>query len=150
MISLEVSLYLLSENNCSHSAIFIFLSKLSNKIPSPIKAVGKLQLGIFLVMKLLGFSIIDVWTNPEKLKIYIAVLTIFVILYQLLSLFFFLFRFSKGKNINCLEILPNFLINWLNDLKEMSLNNEVFISTKESLYLHIGIYIVVLIFLVLI
>lgn len=149
MISLEVSLYLLSENNCSHSAIFIFLSKLSNKIPSPIKAVGKLQLGIFLVMKLLGFSFIDVWTNPEKLKIYIAVLTIFVILSQLLSLFF-LFRFSKGKNINCLEILPNFLINWLNDLKEMSLNNEVFISTKESLYLHIGIYIVLLIFLVLI
>nr|WVH38325.1 hypothetical protein [Trametes versicolor] len=135
--------------NSTNSAIFIFLSKLSNKIPTPIKVVGKLQLGIFLVMKLLGFSIIDVWTNQEKLKIYIAVLTIFVILCQLLSLFF-LFRFSKGKNINCLEILPDFLINWLNDLKEMSLNNEVFKSTKESLYLHIVIYIVVLIFLVLI
>ena len=78
-------------------------------------------------------------------NIYILLCTT-AILYELLSLFL-LHKFSV-KNLNIPEILPNFIINWLDLFKVLSSNKESFDSVKKSSYIHIGTYTVIIILLI--
>ncbi len=71
-----------------------------------VKLFFKLLFLILFVLKLFGFTILDLFISPYYLKIYFYVGCTLTIIYQLLSIYL-LHRFYKN-NIKISEILPNF------------------------------------------
>ena len=64
-------------------------------------------------------------------------------IYQLSNLYF-MNKFIN-KNIKISEVLPNFLIDWLNDIEVISTSKEGIKEFKKDIYINIAIYIVMFI-----
>jgi hypothetical protein len=98
------------ENNNSNSInSILFLSNLNKKIPSWLKIFFKILFVTILVLKLLGFSFLSVFSiNIYYIKIAYYIIFSLIICYHLLTLYL-LHKFSN-KNIKILEVLPEFLI----------------------------------------
>lgn len=138
-------------NNNLQSSIFLILSKLKNKIPNWLKYLLNISIISILLLNLLGLnSIIEFLNNIFYLKLFAYFSCSLIILYHLLNLYF-LHKFLINKNINISPILPNFIINWLNDLKVISFNNESFHYFKKDAYIQIVIYLltIVLVYIIL-
>ena len=142
----KVSISTNTNISVANSGLFLLLSNLNKKIPDWVKIAFKLLFFIIIVLKLFGYNIIDITQSMTLIRnIYILLCTT-AILYELLSLFL-LHKFSV-KNLNIPEILPNFIINWLDLFKVLSSNKESFDSVKKSSYIHIGTYTVIIILLI--
>lgn len=115
------------------------MSKLNNKIPSPIKGFFKLLFLGLLILKLLGLNIFtDVILNKNNLIIIVYVLSIFNILFEILSLYI-VYRFST-KSLKISSILPNFLINRLKEIETLSNSQTGIEELKDNSYIHICVY----------
>ena len=106
------------------------------------------MLTIILVLKLLGFSLLNILSNTFYIKLYFITSISVVILYLLLSLFF-LYKFSS-QDIKIPEILPNFIITWLEEIQVMSKTKPGFKTYKDMVYIELSIYIFALIFAILV
>jgi len=134
-----------AEKNIQTSGLLLLLSKLNNKMPNWLKYMLNIILISMVLLNLIGFnSLIEFLNNIFYLKIFAYFLCSLVILYQLLNLYF-LHKFISNKNINISPVLPEFLINWLNDLKLLSLNNESYHYFKNSSYIQIIIYLLIIV-----
>jgi hypothetical protein len=134
-----------AEKNIQTSGLLLLLSKLNKKMPNWLKYMLNIILISMILLNLIGFnSLIEFLNNIFYLKIFAYFLCSLVILYQLLNLYF-LHKFIINKNINISPVLPEFLINWLNDLKLLSLNNESYHYFKNSSYIQIIIYLLIIV-----
>ena len=123
--------------------------KIYNKIPDWIKLVLKLLFIIITVLKLLGYSIIsDVLMDNNFLVKLVYIYCTLVIIYQLLNLYL-VYKFST-KKVQISEILPDFLIKWLQEF-ELIARDKIFIKeVKKDIYIHISIYILTMVLITLI
>lgn len=132
-------------NNLQSSSIFLILSKLKNKIPNWLKYLLNIFIISILLLNLLGLnSTIEFLNNIFYLKLFAYFSCSLIILYHLLN-YYFLQKFFKNNNINISQILPNFIVNWLNDLKKISFNNESYHYFKKDVYIQIIIYLLVIV-----
>lgn len=86
-------------------------------------------------------------SNIIYLKFLFILSSSLVIIYQLLLLYLLhLFsRRAQYENINIPPVLPDFLINFLNAIKILSSNSESIKELKNTCYIQIYIYLVLLI-----
>ena len=91
------------------------MSSKIKKIPNWLKLIFSLLLVIILVLKLLGLSSLDVLNNPYYIKIFSYISCSLAIFYELLNLYL-LHKFTN-KNIKISEVLPEFIINWLQEFE---------------------------------
>ena len=104
-----------STENSTNNGLFLFLSSKIKKIPNWLKLIFSLLLVIILVLKLLGLSSLDVLNNPYYIKIFSYISCSLAIFYELLNLYL-LHKFTN-KNIKISEVLPEFIINWLQEFE---------------------------------
>lgn len=98
-----------SNSNSNTINSILFLSYLNKKIPRWLKILFKILFVTILVLKLLGFSFLSVFSiNVFYIKVGYYILFSLIICYYLLSLYL-LHKFSK-KNMKILDVLPEFLI----------------------------------------
>lgn len=125
----------LSTNILNKSGIFLMLSNLNNKIPSWVK----------LILRLIILSIIDLLSNIFYIKLFAYLTCSLVILYQIFNIYL-LHRFIS-KNLKISLVLPDFIINWLKELETISLNIENSQYFKNSCYIQILIYLLIIFFI---
>ena len=101
-----------------------------------------------LVLKLLGFNVIDIMINTYYFKMYMYIMYSLIILHLILNLYL-LHRFYT-KAVKIPEFLPEFVINWLKLFEEMSSNKESVKYFKNMFYLEIGLYTLIIIIVTLI
>lgn len=135
-------------DNKNNIPILFLLNNLKNRIPDWVKLLFKLLFLVILVIKLLGFNVLDVIISTYYIKMYIIIGSSLVILYELINLYF-LHRFYN-KNIKISKILPEFIINWLKEFEILSSSNENFYYYKKFFYIHIFIFIIFIIIAILI
>lgn len=139
----------LATPSMSNFGLFLLLSKINNKIPSWIKLALKILFTILTILKLLGYSIIsDVLMDNNFLVKLVYIYCTLVIIYQLLNLYL-VYKFST-KKVQISEILPDFLIKWLQEF-ELIARDKIFIKeVKKDIYIHISIYILTMVLITLI
>nr|YP_003495103.1 hypothetical protein TrcifM_p12 [Trametes cingulata]ADD21057.1 hypothetical protein [Trametes cingulata] len=137
------------ENNVRNNSLFLFLGNFINKIPFWFKVIFKIILISLLGLKLLGISIFEFYNNIYYLEIYCLVLCILYILYECVNLYL-LHIFSTKKNKKIPDVLPNFFIDWLNSFKVLSSNELLKNETKKNCYVHISLYLVIMLFIIII
>jgi hypothetical protein len=99
-----------ANNNSNSINSILFLSYLNKKIPSWLKIFFKFLFVTILVLKLLGFSFLSVFSiNIYYIKVAYYIIFSLIICYHLLNLYL-LHKFSN-KKIKILEVLPEFVIN---------------------------------------
>ena len=87
---------------------------------------------------------IDFFSTIYYIKMYFLISASLVIIYFLLCLYL-LHKFYNNPNLNIPEILPDFLIDWLDYLKSLSSSKELLNYTKKFYYIELSIYISVII-----
>ena len=100
-----------------------------------------------LVIKLLGFSVIEILNSTYYIKIYLYVSCSLVIIYQLSNLYL-LHKFSK-QNVQIPKVLPEFIINWLNEFNVISSSVESIKEFKKTYYKEISLYLLIIIIITL-
>ena len=100
-----------------------------------------------IVIKLLGFSILDFLNNTYYLKLYLYVSCSLIIMYQLLNIYL-LHKFSK-QNVQIPKVLPEFIINWLNEFNVISSSVESIKEFKKTYYKEISLYLLIIIIITL-
>lgn len=131
-----------SSNLISNNPFLLLLTNFSKKIPYTVKLGFKLIFIILLVLKLLGVSYLDIFSNGYYFKMYCYTTCSLVIFYEILSLYL-LYLFAN-KKINISDILPDFLINWLKAIRSLSEDKATIKWFKENSYIHILIYLTIL------
>ena len=91
---LSSELQLDNNNSISNNSLFMLISNLNKKIPNCLKLFFRLLLLSILVIKLLGFSVIEILNSTYYIKIYLYVSCSLVIIYQLSNLYL-LHKFLK-------------------------------------------------------
>jgi len=133
------------------TASLLFFSGLKNKVPNWLKLLIKLIVLSFFLLKFLGLNILGILINIYYLKLYCYLSSTIAIVIQLLSLYF-LHKFSSSKTteLNLSPVLPDFIKEWLKDLKLASSSKEGINMYKESIYIHITIFFIltILVYLV--
>ena len=122
----------------NNSTFFIFLKNLNNKIPLWVKFGIKFIFLIIIILKLLGINLIDFFSTIYYIKMYFLISASLVIIYFLLCLYL-LHKFYNNPNLNIPEILPDFLIDWLDYLKSLSSSKELLNYTKKIYYIELSI-----------
>ncbi len=130
------------------STLFLLLSNINNKIPDWLKIIFRLLFLSILIIKLLGFNVLDIISNNYYLKMYCYISCSLVILYQILNILL-LYLFSKN-NIKIPEILPDFIINWLKEFEIMSSSKASIKEFKTTCYIEILLYVTIIILITLI
>lgn len=126
--------------------LFVRLKNLTNKLPDSFKFAVKLILFILFFLKLIGINnIFDVYNNQKFISYALCSLNLS---YHFINLF--LLQLFRIRKFQIPEILPNSLINWLEEFKILSGTKVAFDSTKNMFYIEIVIYfsIIVLIYLI--
>ena len=130
--------------NNNTNGFYLFLSQLHSKIPvSWVKLAFKLLMLVLVILKLLGFTVFDVLNNLYYLKIYSITSCSLVIGYQLLNLYL-IHKFSV-KKVKYSEVLPDFIIKWLQELEVLSSSKPGINSVKQMCYTQIFIYLFLLV-----
>ena len=133
----------LSTNILTKSGIFLMLSNLNNKIPSWVKLILRLIVISIILLNLIGFnSLIGVLSNIFYIKLFAYLTCSLVILYQIFNIYL-LHKFIS-KNIKISPVLPDFIINWLKELETISSNIESSQYFKNSCYIQILIYLLII------
>ena len=127
--------------------LLIIISNINKKIPIWLKYAIIFWIFSILVIKLLGFNVLDVIFNKLYMKIYTSILCSLAITYQLLNLY--LLHIFTTKEVKIPEILPDFIINWLKEFEGFQ-NKEEIKFFKKLYYTDILIYIAMFIVLILI
>ena len=143
-----------SSNNpdISHSFNFLllFLNKINKIIPDWIKLAFKIWIFTILVIKLLGFSVLEVYFNKEYFRVYCYITCSLIIFYQLFNLY--LLHIFTTREVKIPEILPDFILNRLKG-NFVGLNTdkdkEWIRYLKNMYYTEILIYTVLLILMIL-
>ena len=97
---------------------------------------------INIVLKLLGYNIIDIFIDYYLLKNFVCVYCLIIINYHLLSIY--LIHKFYSKKIIIPEVLPNFIINWLKEFEIMSDTKEAVKIFSINSYIEISIYFTIL------
>nr|WVH37913.1 hypothetical protein [Dichomitus squalens] len=98
--------------------------------------------------KLLGYNnIFDFIFNFYYIKLYCYITCPLAIIYQILNIYF-LHKFYN-QNMLISEVLPDFIINWLKDIKAMSASKETVNLFKNTCYIEMIIYITLMIIITL-
>ena len=129
--------------NNNTNGFYLFLSQLHSKIPSWVKLAFKLLMSDLVILKLLGFTVFDVLNNLYYLKIYSITSCSLVIGYHLLNLYL-IHKFSV-KKVKYSEVLPDFIIKWLQELEVLSSSKPGINSVKQMCYTQIFIYLFLLV-----
>ena len=125
----------------NNNIIFILLTKLFNKIPTLFKFIFIFILLNIIVLKLLGYSLIDIIIDLSLLKNLIFVYIYLALSYQFLNLY--LIHKFASKNIKIPEVLPDFLINWLKEFKIITQSEESIKEFKKICYIEILVYLII-------
>jgi hypothetical protein len=133
----------------SSSSLFLLLNNIIKKVPNWLKLSFRLILLIILVLKLLGVhSILDFFNNVIYFKLFSYISCSLVILYQLLTIYL-ISKFNKQET-KISEFYPEFIINWLKEIEELSQRNEIAKYFKDMCYREIYLYVSIIIITVLI
>lgn len=124
-----------------------------NKLPSApaawLKFGFKLIFVVILVLKLLGFSLYtDFFLNMHNLKLLSQTLCGLWILFLILHVYL-IHKFAQ-KDRQIPEILPNFLIEWLSEFKQIVATPQSIKSFKNMYYIQIALYICIIVFTILV
>ena len=76
------------------------------------------------------------------IKLFFYLSASLAIIYQLLNLYF-LQKFINNKDFIIPEVLPEFVKNWLCNIKIISFNSNAIKDLKNSWYFHILIYLII-------
>ena len=144
---LSSELQLDNNNSISNNSLFMLISNLTKKIPNCLKLFFRLLLLSILVIKLLGFSVIEILNSTYYIKIYLYVSCSLVIIYQLSNLYL-LHKFSK-QNVQIPKVLPEFIINCLNEFNVISSSVESIKEFKKTYYKEISLYLLIIIIITL-
>ena len=94
---------------------------------------------------MLGFNqILGVLNNLFYIKLFFYLSASLAIIYQLLNLYF-LQKFINNKDFIIPEVLPEFVKNWLCNIKIISFNSNAIKDLKNSWYFHMLIYLIIII-----
>ena len=132
-----------SSNLQTNNGLFLFISKMCNKLPYAVKFAIKIILVILLTIKLFGITITEFLNTPYYLKIYFIVSGGMAITYYLLTLYF-LHRAINNK-LQVSKVLPDFIQEWLKEQEEASKDTWTINDTKKNSYVHVCIYLVFII-----
>jgi hypothetical protein len=144
MISINYSLGSSSDKvTKNNSGLLLLLSNLNKKTPNWIKIFFILLFISIIVIKLLGIGIIEFINNMYYLKIFSYFSCSLAIIFQLINLYL-LHKFSN-KNIKISEVLPDFIIKWMKEFEVLSSSKVTIIEFKKDCYIHLCIYIVLVI-----
>ena len=128
-------------NEIINTSLLLLISKGIKKLPDWLKFLFFLiSLGLFF-LKLFGYNIIDIIIDDSLLIYIIYGYSSLAISYFLLHLYL-LQKFYKAK-VNIPEILPQFIIDWLEGIKILASNEVGFKTNKETVYLNLIVYIII-------
>ena len=141
-----------TDSSTQKIGFFLILNKIKNIIPNKylflLKFIFSFIIIMYIILKLLGYSVLDVFMFNNVLKIYFYISGSLVISYLLLDLYL-IHLFSK-KNINISQVLPDFIINWLEEYKIKSESKESINYFKNENYIHLFIFIILILLVILI
>lgn len=130
-----------NENIKKNTSLLLLISKGIKKLPDWLKFLFFLiSLGLFF-LKLFGYNLIDLIIDDSLLVYIIYGYSSLAISYFLLHLYL-LHKFYKAK-VNIPEILPQFIIDWLEGIKILASNKVGFKTNKETVYLNLIVYIII-------
>lgn len=123
------------------------LNKILKRIPSWLKVAFNLIILTIVVLKLLGFSnLFEFFRNEYYLKRYLQVSCCLVIIYQLFNIALLYIFIKKKPKPKIPEYLPEFIINFVKEFKEMSkFPKSFFKEFKTTAYIEIALYLTILI-----
>ena len=125
-----------------YTIILVLLYNTSNTFYLYIYVTTKYSF-ILLIIKFLGFNYIDIFISTYYLKFIIYIIGISAINFQILNLYL-LNKFSS-KEVTIPSILPDFIINWLNEFKMICESKESINEFKKLYYIEILVYIIILV-----
>ena len=131
----------------NNNIFFLLLSKIYNYLPFWFKYISKIILVLIVVLKILGYNLIDIFIDYYLLKNILYVYSSLMISYYLLNLY--LLHVFYTRKVKIPEVLPNFIINWLKDFEIMAGRKLAFDWFTKGFYIQIVIYIVAIIILLL-
>lgn len=136
-----------TSNIVSNSSLFLMISAIKKYIPKWIVTVFYVIIILLVILKLFGYSFIDIFIDMNLLyKISFVSLTI-CLSYHFLTLYL-LHKFSS-KEISIPKVLPHFIIEWLEHVKYAASNEVDLKEVRKTCYIDISIYLVLLISLIL-
>ena len=104
---------------------------------------------IFIIFNLLGFEgVFNILSNNYYIKLFCYISCSLSICYEMLNLYM-LHRFIN-KNINISSVLPDYIIELLKELENISSDIESIKYFKKTCYIHILLYIIPIIMVTLI
>ncbi len=125
------------------SGIFLMISKFIEKIPNWLKWILRIIITSIVLLNLFGFNnSIEFLNNIYYIKLYAYISCSLIIIYHSLNIYL-LHKFINN-NIKISKVLPDFIINWLNEIKSISSNNDSFQYFKNSSYIQILIYLLII------
>ena len=114
-----------------------------------IKWLFRILLIIFIIFNLLGFEgVFNILSNNYYIKLFCYISCSLSICYEMLNLYM-LHRFIN-KNINISSVLPDYIIELLKELENISSDIESIKYFKKTCYIHILLYIIPIIMVTLI
>ena len=96
---------------------------------------------MLLILKILDLFFLIKTNIYIKLFFYLS--ASLAIIYQLLNLYF-LQKFINNKDFIIPEVLPEFVKNWLCNIKIISFNSNAIKDLKNSWYFHMLIYLIII------
>ena len=130
-------------NNESMGILFI-IKKIKDIMPDWLKLALFILTVTYIILKLLGYSFLNIFTDDVVNKYFIIIYSLVMINYHLLNLYL-IHKFST-KNIKIPEVLPNFLKNWLKEFYIMSSTKKNIKTFSKNSYIEISIYFTALLF----
>jgi hypothetical protein len=148
MVTLKYNLSSPIESDTSNNlGLFLFLKNLNKKIPYGFKFLFSLTFVSLSIIKLLGYSIIEFFSDIHNIENFTIISALIAIIIQLTDLYF-LHRIST-KKMKISEVLPDFIINYLKGIEIASSSKVAIKEFKKECYIQICIYLVI-IFLIII
>jgi hypothetical protein len=148
MVTLKYNLSSPIESDTSNNlGLFLFLKNLNKKIPYGFKFLFSLTFVSLSIIKLLGYSIIEFFSDIHNIENFTIISALIAIIIQLTDLYF-LHRIST-KKLKISEVLPDFIINYLKGIEIASSSKVAIKEFKKECYIQICIYLVI-IFLIII
>lgn len=140
----------IQSNNTNMKSIAI-LAWINKNLPSWFKLISAMFIILILILKIIGYPslyTIILSDNTMYFKTIGYIICSLPLIYNIFCLYI-IYKFSNNS-INIPKILPEFLIKWLVDFKNVSSNDNSIKAFKSMYYKGISIYVVVLIIILLI
>ena len=138
-----------ANSNSNSINSIIFLSYLNKKIPNWLKIFFKILFVTILVLKLLGFSFLSVFSiNIYYIKVAYYIICSLIIFYHLLCLY--LLHKIVNKNLKILEVLPEFVKKWIKWIEMLTTTKADRKEFKTNSYMEITVYLLLMIITIII